>query len=235
MDFARIAFGGLAGASAGALISFTLLVERRNYKKTGRRNVWPTVWVTGICLAGIVVLGVRPQLRTNVSIPALVSGFFATAFMALLVAYLSSKKVLPAPRATPILDSVTYRARQKINQGEFDQALELARRALAGSSRDLGAYIEKGRALKRLGRVQEALQTVEEGLKVKGDDPRLLYNRACYLSLLRQDASHDAVILADLQTAIRLMPKLKENVAMDPDLENVRHLKDFEGVFKGAA
>ena len=235
MDVVRIGFGGLAGALAGALISFTLLVERRNYNETGRRNFWPVVWVAAICLAGVVVLELRPQLKTDVSMPALVIGFFATAFLILLVAYLSSQEVLPAPQPTPVLDTLTYRARLKINQGEIEEGLRLAERALAGSSRDIEAYIEKGRALRRLGRIQEALQTVEEGLKMKSDDPRLLYNRACYLSLLRKDASHDTVIRADLQKAFQLMPKLKQNALVDPDLENVRHLDGFAAIFGGAS
>ena len=226
MDFAKIAFGALAGVLVGFVVSFTTLLQYLYYRRTEKRNILGALLAILTSLAAVAVLVAEPRLRDKISVLALAVAFVFTLLFAFIVAFLVYKQILPAPppQEKLPLDSYTHQARQKINQRDFESGLKLAQRALEASPRDAEAYIEKGRALKRLGRLNEALQSVEEGLNARPDDPRLLYNRACYRSLLGED---DEAVLGDLEKAFTLMPKLKENASMDSDLQRVQKLDRF--------
>ena len=233
MEFARIAFGALVGGLVSLVVSFTILSRYAYRKRTEKRSIWPALLASLACLSGVALVVLQPRLRAYTSVSALVVAFISTALGVFVVAYRSKKAPQTPEKLMPLLDSYGYQAREKINQGEFQSGLELAERALAASPRDVNAYIEKARALKRLGDLGKALETVEKGLEVEHDNPRLLYNRACYLSLLRQDESRDQEILNDLQRAFQLMPKLKNFAMEDSDFNHVRHLKGFRTLFVG--
>lgn len=118
-----------------------------------------------------------------------------------------------------------YAATQMNNGGqEIAKALEMAEMALKYDPKSLHAYVEKARALKRMGKIKEALATVEEAVRIKPEEPRLLYNRACYKSLLNMNSEE---ILKDLRTAFEALPELRDHARKDPDLESVRNLPEF--------
>jgi len=123
--------------------------------------------------------------------------------------------------------SITYtmEAITTTNNGFPTAGLALAERALKLDPNHVGAHLEKGRALKRLGKLQEALAAVEQALKVDQNSARALYNRACYRFLLGTPA---AEILPDLEKAFTLMPKLRKDSIRDDDLKELRASDDFQ-------
>jgi len=92
-------------------------------------------------------------------------------------------------------------------------------------AKNIYAYVEKARALKRLNKLQEALDTVEQGLRIQPNDHRLLYNRACYKAILKLSTEE---ILADLKKVCKAVPQYCELARTDPDLERIRGLEEFQ-------
>ncbi len=111
------------------------------------------------------------------------------------------------------------------NEGKFGRALEIIERLLTYDPKNIYAYVEKARALKRSGKVEEALKTVEQALRIQPEDHRLLYNRACYMTILRMDVPK---ILADLKTVCEAVPQYCEHARTDADLEKINQLKQFQ-------
>ena len=125
----------------------------------------------------------------------------------------------------------TYEARETINKGmSLRKALQLTELALQHDANYVNAYIEKGRALKRLGEIDKALTAVEEVLRIEPDNAKALYNRACYKCLLRKS---NGEILSDLRKAFESFPKLKEFAREDPDLQGIRKLPEFKRLVEG--
>ncbi len=113
----------------------------------------------------------------------------------------------------------------KIDKGSFGEALEAANKALELDSNNLRAIVAKARALKRLGKIREALAAVDDALaradvKATAEDRGvLLYNRACY-NLLMNPADIDGT-LASLEVAFPLRPDLRKLAAKDDDLRTL--------------
>jgi tetratricopeptide (TPR) repeat protein len=120
----------------------------------------------------------------------------------------------------------TLQAIALLRDGKPADALEMTSLALEMDPKNASAYGEKGRALKRLNRVGQALAEVEEGLKLKPDKAPLLYNRACYKLLLGQGPRED--ILADLKKALAINPELRKDARGDEDLKPLRDLDEFQ-------
>jgi tetratricopeptide (TPR) repeat protein len=115
------------------------------------------------------------------------------------------------------------------NDDRFGDALENAELALREDPKYYRAYIEKGRALKRLGLVKEALEAVEESLTIQPDNPAGLYNRACYKVLLGQE---DPGVFADLKRAFEMRPKLRDQAKDDPDLSQIMKSQKMQELLK---
>lgn len=99
----------------------------------------------------------------------------------------------------------------------------LARELYPGSERILDALAA---ALGAAGRHAEALLILDELLQLAPDDPRILYNRACALSLLgRVEDGLDA-----LEAAIRAGFDDFEHMTRDPDLRPLRTRPEFQSM-----
>jgi len=130
--------------------------------------------------------------------------------------------------APPAAATYAFAATELIRTGEsIPKALEMAELALRYDPKSIHALIEKARALKRLGKVEEALATIEEALRIRPDEPKSLYNRACYMSILKKNS---AEILADLKKAFQSLPELREDARKDPDFESMRSLPEFKNL-----
>lgn len=112
-------------------------------------------------------------------------------------------------------------ARTLVENGLFEQAIAEADRALAEDPNLVLGYIEKARALKRLGRLDDALASVNAGLGRWPDHGKLLFNRACYRTLLGHSPDD---IRPDLERALAQLPFLKSNLRTDPDFDGLRNL-----------
>jgi tetratricopeptide (TPR) repeat protein len=113
-------------------------------------------------------------------------------------------------------------------------------------------YIQQGRALKMLGRYDEALQAVGQGLKAienafssvetdtKTERPpdryhgALLYNRACYKILAeskKKGSFTDSLIdeiIGDIKEALKLIEISRQYIDKDPDFDPVRSNSRFQ-------
>ena len=128
----------------------------------------------------------------------------------------------------PAAVAYTYAARDAINAGETAEALQIVSMALQNDPNHAGAWIEEGRALRRLGRVKEALVSLEKALKANPEKAEAFYNRACYNLLLGKSA---ADVAPDLEKAVTLLPKLIEFGPTDPDLKKVLNTPEIRKIF----
>lgn len=110
------------------------------------------------------------------------------------------------------------------SEGKADEALPIIEDMLKYNPRDVYLYVEKGRALKRQNKTPEALATIEHALTIEPNDHRLLYNRACYKTILNMNR---AEILADLKRVFESVPQYCEAARKDADLETIRGVPEF--------
>jgi len=123
----------------------------------------------------------------------------------------------------PAAIAYTHAAKEMINSGDPQKALEILGTALQNDPHLVGALVEQGRALRRLGRLEEALASLNKALEIDPDKAEALYNRACYNALLGRKGP---AIVSDLKKAFALRPQLREWALQDPDLDSVRN--EFE-------
>jgi tetratricopeptide (TPR) repeat protein len=133
------------------------------------------------------------------------------------IAQAEAANLISRPAATVYTSTAT----NMINKGLYvEEALEVLKSALDSDPTYTGAWVEKGRALKKLGRVKEALDAVDQALKIDPKKVEALYNRACYLALLGGDVGS---IADDLKKSFELSPPLREIAKTDHDLDSVRN------------
>jgi tetratricopeptide (TPR) repeat protein len=112
----------------------------------------------------------------------------------------------------------------------YEEALENVEAALREDPNFSRAYIEKGRALKRLGRTSEALEAVEKAISIDPTNPAALYNRACYKVMLGRVGPD---VFEDLRAAFELRSKLRDTARKDTDLASIlstAEMKELLGV-----
>jgi hypothetical protein len=127
---------------------------------------------------------------------------------------------------------LTGEARVLINQSQdskdmLNNALKRLELAIDYDLSYFVAYTEKGRALRRLAKLQgedkslleQALEAVTQARKLKPTNFPAVYNSACYKALLKRPA---AEVLEDLTAAIALNPSLKKVAQGDSDLAGIR-------------
>jgi tetratricopeptide (TPR) repeat protein len=130
-------------------------------------------------------------------------------------------------------ENLTQQARRKIDSGLFQEGLDLAEKAMQASPRYVDAYIEKGRALKRQMKPNDALSTIEKALQIEPKNPKLLYNRACYHCLLGKPADE---VLHDLKEVGHIMPVLLyEDALKDSDFNPLADNPSFKELTKPPA
>lgn len=113
----------------------------------------------------------------------------------------------------------------KYDKGLYDEALKAAEEALESDPTNVRATVAKARALKKLGKINDALVVTNEALQssrvvlAKEDRGTLLYNKACYTLLLNPQAVDET--LGILKQAFELRPNIGELVRRDPDMEAI--------------
>lgn len=110
------------------------------------------------------------------------------------------------------------------NQGDSHLALTMTDYAIELDDEYISAYVEKGRALKRLGRLSEALETIEKALRMNSTRPDLTYNHACYKLLTGGSTTE---VIDELRKTFDLRPDLKEAAKNDPDLDSLKTNPEF--------
>lgn len=102
--------------------------------------------------------------------------------------------------------------------GHWEDALEPLRRVTEQEPKRLEAWLGIGWCLKRLGRLDEAIAVLEQGLEAAPLQPILHYNLACYLSL---GGSVQAAI-EHLARAIAIDGRFRDLTEVEPDFDPIR-------------
>ena len=119
------------------------------------------------------------------------------------------------------------RARASLKAGQYDDALEEVNRALEIKTTG-SALIIKAMIAGRRQDYAEAIEICFKGLELENTASvmaTLYWNRACYGSLARLDASK---IISDLENAITYKISLVAKLQSDADLENIRDSVEFK-------
>jgi hypothetical protein len=108
------------------------------------------------------------------------------------------------------------------SEPQLNEALRIITEALIHDESFAVAYIERGRAQKRLSELKgdeqfliRALESVEKACKLDAKNYSAFYNSACYKALLKKPIDE---ILKDLSIAISLNPAVRVNACKDVDL-----------------
>lgn len=160
-----------------------------------------------------------------------------------------ANETLEGSNALQQLELLEARANLQVNDGaaNSENVLGLIDEFFAKLSRskyvpaDLvaNAYKQRARAFKKIGKINEALDTVNTALKYRDISPTvravLLFNKACYSSLLlRRSASEDeaSAVVENLRECYKLFRFKKQEALKDKDFDNIRETEAFKA-FQG--
>lgn len=102
--------------------------------------------------------------------------------------------------------------------GEFEAALPLFRRVASATPKRIEPWLGIGWCLKRLDRLDEAIETLRDGVQASPRQPVLHYNLACYLSL----AGHVQPAIEHLTKAIAIDRRFRDLTQVEPDFDPIR-------------
>ena len=133
--------------------------------------------------------------------------------------------LLPEPtRSTAIaklLEGESLRA-----LGCWEESIAAFRMVVDQEPKRLEAWLGMGWCLKRLGRLDEAIATLKQGLEASPREPILLYNLACYHSL----AGSVQAAIEHLTKAISLDDRYRDLTGAEPDFDPIRQDPRFVAV-----
>lgn len=105
----------------------------------------------------------------------------------------------------------------------FAEAVIPLREASALEPENLHIWLALGWCYKRIGRLDLAIEALEEGVAIAPDEAILHYNLACYWALAR-----NVTLCVDyLAKALDLDPTYRDNIATESDFDLVRHDPEF--------
>jgi tetratricopeptide (TPR) repeat protein len=122
---------------------------------------------------------------------------------------------------TMLLEAETLRA-----LGQFEAALPLFRRTAAAVPKRIEPWLGIGWCLKRLDRLDEAIEQIRIGIQASPRQPILHYNLSCYLSL----AGEVPTAIEHLTKAIALDRRYRDLTQVEPDFDPIRSDPRFVAV-----
>lgn len=108
--------------------------------------------------------------------------------------------------------------------GQWESALTPLHRATEADRHGIEAWLGLGWCLKRLGRLPEAVQSLEAGLDASPREPVLHYNLACYHSLVGNVAS----AIDHLRRAIAIDDRFRDLTGTERDFDPIRSDPRFQ-------
>lgn len=111
-------------------------------------------------------------------------------------------------------------------QEQYDRAIEPLALSADLLPSNLQVWLALGWCYKRTGKLNAAIESLEQALEVEPDDPLVQYNLACYHSL-RGEARR---ALAYLSQAISANPSFRDLVADEPDFDPLRSDPEFKSL-----
>ena len=134
------------------------------------------------------------------------------------------------------LDEDSYDGRAYYLRGESLRALERYAEAIAPLQRathalpdDRHVCVALGWCYKRTGRLDLAIDALQQALIVRPQEALLRYNLACYLSL----AGKKRGALRNLSKALAIDPDYRSLIESEPDFDPLRDDPDFQAVCDG--
>lgn len=112
--------------------------------------------------------------------------------------------------------------------GDFDRALEPLARAAQGNPNNIHVWLALGWCQKRVGRIDLAIESLEEALTVDPGDALINYNLACYWSL----AGNKRQAIAYLSRAFDLKEDYRSLVATESDFDAIRSDPGFQRLMR---
>ena len=92
-------------------------------------------------------------------------------------------------------------------------------------------WLALGWCHKRIGRIDLAIESLEEALSAEPRDALVHYNLACYWSL----AANASKALEELTVALHLKPELRRLISDESDFNTLRGNSTFERLMRDAA
>ena len=108
--------------------------------------------------------------------------------------------------------------------GRFGEALEPLSRAAQGSPGNISVWLALGWCYKRTGKLDRAIESLEEALAAEPDDALVHYNLACYWSLVKNKRQ----ALVYLSRALDLEDEYRTLVPDEPDFDPLRDDPAFQ-------
>jgi Flp pilus assembly protein TadD len=102
-------------------------------------------------------------------------------------------------------------------------------RAAKAAPDDIRVRIALGWCYKRTGRLDRAIDALEQALLVEPEEPLLRYNLACYLSL----AGRKRRALRYLSQAFAIDPAYRELAEVESDFDSLRNDPEFQAICAG--
>jgi tetratricopeptide (TPR) repeat protein len=112
--------------------------------------------------------------------------------------------------------------------GRFRDAVEPLSRAAQGSPDSIHVWLALGWCHKRTGRIDLAIESLEEALVAQPEDALVHYNLACYWSV----ANNKRQALAYLSRALDLRDDYRNLVASEPDFDTIRCDPAFQALVR---
>ena len=106
---------------------------------------------------------------------------------------------------------------------KYHQAIDALARAVEFDPRNIHILLALAWSYKRIGRIDLAIEALEDALEVDACQGIIHYNLACYWSL----ASNVGLTLAHLARAFELEADYRSLVAEEPDFDPVRNHPEF--------
>jgi Flp pilus assembly protein TadD len=142
-----------------------------------------------------------------------------------------------AQRALAVLDQGCFTGRTMAHalylRGEafrtmerYPEAVEPLRQAGALDRGNIHVWLALGWCYKRTGRLDMAIQSLEEALEWESGEAIIHYNLACYWSL----AGNRKLALVYLAQSFEIDPTLRDQVGTEPDFDPIRKDPDFRAL-----
>lgn len=112
--------------------------------------------------------------------------------------------------------------------GRYREALDPLSRATQGNPRNIAAWLAMGWCHKRTGRIDLAIESLEEALGVEPNDALVNYNLACYWAV----ANSRRQALAYLERAFEIEERYRSLVADEPDFDSLRSDPGFQALVR---
>ena len=115
------------------------------------------------------------------------------------------------------------RGQALLTMERFSEAIVPLETATQNDDQDIHLWLSLGWCYKRVGRLDLAIQALEEAIAVEPDQALIHYNLACYWSL----ANNPKLAVKYLSSAFEIDPNYRDMVSSEADFDKIRNHPDF--------